>query len=65
MDKKNNSHNEKRNDRSEVVRPSLEYLRQRSLHRIWWNSARIALRRGHGGEPLHQPNGLGAIGKRV
>lgn len=25
---------------------SLDYLRKRSQHRVWWNSARIALRCG-------------------
>jgi hypothetical protein len=45
---------------------SLEYLRRRSQHRVWWNSARIAVRRGQSGGPLnHPPNGHNAIGKRV
>lgn len=45
---------------------SLDYLRRRSQHRIWWNSARVALRRGHSGEPINQPTtGHGALGKRV
>lgn len=44
---------------------SLEYLRKRSQHRVWWNSARVASRRGHPGEPLNQPTGHSAIGKRV
>jgi hypothetical protein len=52
-------------DRAAAVRQSLDYLRQRSLHRVWWNSARIALRRGQSGESSHQPNGHRAIGKRV
>ena len=44
---------------------SLDYLRKRSQHRVWWNSARVALRRGRSGEPLNQPTGHSAIGKRV
>ena len=52
-------------DRDRVVRQSLDYLRKRSLHRVWWSSARIALMRGHSGEPPHQPNGHRATGKRV
>jgi hypothetical protein len=44
---------------------SLDYLRKRSQHRIWWNSARVALRRKHFGEPLNQPAGRSAIGKRA
>ena len=44
---------------------SLDYLRKRSQHRVWWNSARIALRCGWSGEPLNQPNGQRAFGKRV
>jgi hypothetical protein len=51
--------------RGAAVRQSLDYLRQRSLHRVWWNSAHIALRRGHSGEPPHQPKGHPATGKRV
>jgi len=51
--------------RDAVVRHSLGYLRKRSLHRVWWNSARVALMRGHSGETPHQPKGLRAIGKRV
>ncbi len=43
---------------------SLDYLRKRSQHRIWWSSARVALRRGQSGEPLHRPTGPGAAGKR-
>lgn len=58
-----------RNDRQASGRDrsqrSLDYLRKRSQHRIWWNSARIALRRGHSGEPLNQPKGHLAIGTRV
>lgn len=50
--------------RNRPQRP-LDYLRKRSRHRIWWNSARVALRRGHSGEPLNQPTGHCAIGKRV
>jgi len=34
---------------------SLDYLRKRSQHRTWWNSARIALLRGRSGEVVHQP----------
>jgi hypothetical protein len=52
-------------DQSAAVRQSLDYLRQRSLHRVWWNSARVALRRGHSGEPPHQPKGHPATGTRV
>jgi len=44
---------------------SLEYLRKRSQHRVWWNSARVALRRGQSGELLNQPTGHNANGKRV
>jgi len=44
---------------------SLNYLRKRSQHRVWWNSARVAIRRGQSGEPLHQPTGHCAVGKRV
>jgi hypothetical protein len=44
---------------------SLDYLRKRSQHRVWWNSARVASRRGQPGEPLNQPTGHSAIGKRV
>lgn len=46
-------------------RRSLDYLRKRSQHRVWWNSARVALRRGRSGEPLNQPTGHYAIGKRA
>jgi hypothetical protein len=52
-------------DRNAAVRHSLDQVRKRSLHRIWWNSARVALMRGHSGEPSHKPNGHRAIGKRV
>lgn len=52
-------------NRDAVVRQSLDYLRKRSLHRVWWNSARVALERGHSGEAPHQPSGLLATGKRV
>lgn len=52
-------------DRAARVRQSHDCIRQRSLHRAWWNSARIALRRGHSGEPPHQPNGPRAIGTPV
>lgn len=38
-------------EREAAARRSIEYLRQRSLHRIWWNSAQIAIRRGHAGAP--------------
>ena len=51
--------------RSGAVQHSVYYLRKRSLHRVWWNSARVALMRGHSGEPPHQPNGHRATGKRV
>jgi hypothetical protein len=35
---------------------SLDYLRKRSQHRVWWSSARVALRRGRLGEPsISQP----------
>ena len=44
---------------------SLDYLRKRSQHRIWWNSARVVLRRGHFGERVGQPTGHCAVGKRV
>lgn len=44
---------------------SLDYLRKRSLHRIWWSSANVALRRGRSGKPLNPPNGPGGLGKRV
>jgi hypothetical protein len=46
---------------------SLDYLRRRSLHRIWWSSANVAVRRGHStlSGATHPPNGHGAIGKRV
>jgi hypothetical protein len=58
-----------RNEPREVGRDrphhALDYLRKRSQHRIWWSSARVALRRGHGGEPPNQPTGSTAIGKRV
>jgi len=30
---------------------SLDYLRRRSRHRIWWSSARIAMQRGQATEP--------------
>ena len=52
-------------DRDAMVRQSLENLRKRSLHRVWWSSARVALKRGHSGEPTRQPNGHRATGKRV
>ena len=52
-------------NRDAVVRQSLDYLRKRSLHRVWWSSARVALERGHSGEVPHQPNGLRDTGKRV
>ncbi len=52
-------------DRNSVVRHSIDYLRKRSLRRIWWNSARVALMREHSGEPPHQPYGHRAAGKRV
>lgn len=51
--------------RNTAVRHSVHYLRKRSLHRVWWNSARVALTRGHSGEPPRQPNGHRANGKRV
>jgi len=51
--------------REATVQHSLDYLRKRSLHRIWWNSARVALKRGHSWETPHQPNGHRATGKRV
>jgi hypothetical protein len=51
--------------RDPVVRHSAHYLRKQSLHRVWWNSARVALMRGHSGETPHQPNGHRATGKRV
>jgi hypothetical protein len=51
--------------RSTVVRRPVHYLRKRSLHRVWWTSARVSLKRGHSGEPPHPPNGDGATGKRV
>lgn len=52
--------------RETEVRASLDYLRKRSLHRVWWNSARVAMRRGQSGEPSNQPNnGLRGLGKRV
>jgi hypothetical protein len=47
------------------VQRSLDYMRKRSLHRIWWNSARVALRRGQLGAPSQQPNGHPGTGKRV
>jgi hypothetical protein len=51
--------------RGTMARHPVQYLRKRSLHRVWWNSARVALMRGHSGEPPHQPNGHRATGKRV
>jgi hypothetical protein len=47
------------------VRRSLDYLRKRSQHRVWWNSARIALRRGQTGEAIHPSNAQISFGKRV
>lgn len=41
---------------------SLDYLRKRSQHRLWWSSARIALRRGRPGERV-EPAGQRSIGK--
>lgn len=52
-------------DRDALDRRALDDLRKRSLHRIWWSSARVALMRGHSGEPSHQPNDHRATGKRV
>jgi hypothetical protein len=52
-------------ERGPTGRQSLDYLRQRSLHRLWWSSARIALRRVRSGEPPHPPKGAIAHGKRV
>lgn len=59
--------NDSSNTRSDPDRTSrsLDYLRRRSQHRLWWSSARIALQRGRLGEPLNQPNGQSATGKRV
>jgi hypothetical protein len=51
-------------DGSEMVRNALDYLRQRSLHRVGWGSARVAMRRGHSGEPFHPPDGHRVTGKR-
>jgi len=45
------------------TRPSIDYLRKRSLHRLWWNSARVAVRRGPSGT-ASAPTGHGSIGKR-
>jgi hypothetical protein len=54
------------NGHHDHVQRSLDHLRQRSLHRVWWNSARVALRRGQSGEPPPAPiMGQGALGKRV
>jgi hypothetical protein len=58
---KNDAHGAAR----EAAPRSIDYLRKRSQHRIWWNSARIALLRGRPGESLNQPIGQSAIGKRV
>lgn len=44
---------------------SLDYMRKRSLHRVWWKSARIALRRGRPGEPIDPPHDPRGLGKRV
>jgi hypothetical protein len=33
------------NRSSDRPQRSLDYLRKRSQHRIWWNSSRLALRR--------------------
>ncbi len=51
--------------RSALVRQAVHYLRKRSLHRVWWNSARVAFMRGQSGETPRQPNGHRATGKRV
>ena len=58
-------HNEARAVGRDRPQRSLDYLRKRSQHRVWWNSARVTLRRGQQGEPLNQPTGHCAIGKRV
>lgn len=53
-------------DRAETARQSFDYLRQRSLHRIWWSSARVAMRRGRSGEPsLISQTAIVPPGKRV
>lgn len=37
--------------RNALDRRAVDCVRKRSLHRIWWSSARVALKRGHSGEP--------------
>lgn len=45
---------------------SLEYLRKRSLRKVWWSSARIALERDKLRRPRLTPNDpLSGHGKRV
>lgn len=51
-------------DRNRFAR-SVDYLRKRSQHRVWWNSARIALERGRLGEPLNQPTAQSKSRKAV
>lgn len=45
----------------------LAYLRKRSLHRLWWSSAQVALKRGQRSPPVRPPSGfhVKAAGKRV
>lgn len=44
---------------------SLDYLRKRSQHRVWWKSACIALRRGRPGGAIDPPYDPRGLGKRV
>lgn len=44
---------------------ALAYLRKRSQHRVWWDSARVAYRRGPTGKPLPRPHRPSAAGKGV
>jgi len=52
-----------RNTHHDPAQRTLDYLRKRSLHRVWWSSARVAMRRGPVGEPQVKPSGHRATGK--
>jgi len=38
----------------------LAYLRKRSLHRLWWSSAQVALKRGERNPTVRPPPGVRA-----
>lgn len=51
-------------DRSATDRRSLDYLRKRSLHRLWWKSASVALKRNSprvGPSPTSNRGGWGSV----